>query len=112
MAKWGLILMNWAILALVAAAFLLGGGCATSSIRDCQNSPGLEDCKQSEDREYRRQVDAHNWDQCAALYKVHRTATFHRDHTHSSGRVREWDVKTDLMDNNCRQLLGDSYLNY
>jgi hypothetical protein len=97
MAKWGLILMNWAILALVAAAFLLGGGCATSSM---------------EDREYRRQVDAHNWDQCAALYKVHRTATFHRDHTHSSGRVREWDVKTDLMDNNCRQLLGDSYLNY
>ncbi len=72
--------------------FLLLAGCAETRTRD--------------EIEWDRQMDRENWALCMKAYEHAGKPTFHRGHIHGRGANRlEW-IRTDLMDNNCRRVLG------
>lgn len=69
-------------------------------------------------RQERFEVDFANWQMCELAYQQSRKPTFHDDHIHSSTRALNmdkvtladrWNVKSDLMTNNCRMILGKDY---
>ncbi len=83
-------------------ASLLGASCAPMTIED------------KERREYNDAIAAENWRLCQQVYTQHRKPTYHRGHVHNgTGRVYGTSkieaIRSDLMDNNCRQVLGDHW---
>ena len=72
---------------------------------------GLQDIAQ-EEVEYRQRVDEANWANCQEVYRRAGQPTFshhiHRDHLkHKRAQARE-----DLIDNSCRSVLGEEWLEY
>jgi hypothetical protein len=67
----------------------------------------------TEDEQFRKdwneQVDLRNWRLCEQAYMQAGKPTWHKDHTHSmglgKGRLRNEDVRSDLMTNRCRGVL-------
>lgn len=93
-------------------AFVVLQGCAATDLTDLTE----EELKAYEDeqfrREYNRGIDADNWRMCEKLYDQIGASTVHVDHQHDRrrrGRVRHWEIKSDLMYNECRRLLGREY---
>jgi len=68
---------------------------------------------QKEEREYRSDIDRENWYMCNKAYSAHGAPTIHYDHRHGRrDNVRSWDIKSDLMVNQCRSILGEAWADY
>ncbi len=63
-------------------------------------------------QEYNRGIDFENWRMCQKMYDQAGKSTLHMDHQHNRrhrGRYRHWEVKSDLMYNECRRYLKKEY---
>lgn len=58
-------------------------------------------------------MDAVNWQTCEAKIKAHKHPTFHKGHVHREGwDPTPWQVKDDLVLNNCRAVIKNEWANY
>jgi hypothetical protein len=62
--------------------------------------------------EWRRSIDHENWRMCANAYKQYNHYTIHVDHTIKEHKYNSRWVKYDLLQNNCRQVLGQYWADY
>ena len=82
---------------------LLMAGCATTLTEEEQQEKAFE-------REWKRGIDAENWRMCELMYKQAGKQTLHVDHQHNRrGPPRHWEIKSDLMYNQCRMYLKKEY---
>lgn len=71
----------------------------------CAGEPLTED--ELFERDYKRAMDLENWAACEKAYNDQGRPTWHMDHRHGErDRIRQWMIKKDLIDNNCRAILG------
>ena len=108
-------------LIIIAFAFLMTG-CATTLTEEeaVEACPGSEEVcladalqKKIEHkrfvRDYNRAIDMENWQTCLLIHKTRGSITYHIGHSHdrkrANRRVDPFDVKSDLMHNNCRSLI-------
>ena len=64
-----------------------------------------------EDREWREGIDRENWQMCDSAYNRARVVVYHMDHRHGRNAVW-WQIKSDLVHNHCRKVLGKYYAEY
>ena len=77
------------------------------ALGSCSNTPPTEE--ELFEREYNEGIDKANWVVCTKKYLQQGEPTYHKGHTHDRSRVRPIDVRFDLIDNNCKRILGDSW---
>lgn len=74
----------------------------------CASVPLTED--EEFEREAQRAYDLENWAMCEEIYRQYGKPTFHNGHLHGErDRIRPHDIKSDLMVNGCRLLLGEHW---
>ncbi len=90
--------------------FVVLQGCATTDRSEMTE----QELKAYDDeqfrQEYNRGIDYENWRLCQKLYDQAGQQTLHVDHQHARrdrGRSRHWEIKSDLMYNQCRMYLGE-----
>jgi hypothetical protein len=79
----------------------LTAGCVT-------NPSGVDDA--AENTRLVHQINLANWDLCQRAYKENNQHTYHTGHLHRAngqilGESAFWAIKSDLIDNRCRQIL-------
>jgi len=65
------------------------------------------------DRQLQHAIDAENWDLCQRSYNKTRDTRMASRHDHSrrhGGRHTTWEVRQDLIINNCRVVLGKYWI--
>lgn len=77
----------------------------------CASSQTVEEKEKFEDT---RRIAEANWYACEAIYKQAGRPTYHLDHTHKwdERRPSRAAVWNDLFVNDCKQLLGEEWLEY
>lgn len=78
-------------------ALLLLAGCAS------QLTP--------EEAEWQEGIDRENWRNCTTVYRNHGKPTISK-HPLPGGHNRWFNLKNDLVYNNCERLLGDYWIDY
>ena len=66
-----------------------------------------------EAREWRRAIDNENWSMCDKAHRQSNVATYHHNHMHGKrDHIQHWMIRTDLVHNSCRLVLGDHWADY
>lgn len=88
------------LLTVILGAFIFEG-CSTLTI------------EQIEARDWKQSIDRENWELCDKAYRQHSKATIHLDHQHGKrDRIKHWMIKSDLLQNNCKMVLGEYWAEY
>jgi hypothetical protein len=100
--KWTGVVIAILVYTLMLSLLLFAGGCASNTLPE----------EELERRQYNRQASVENWNLCEQIYLSAGQLTWHIGHTHSNKgrRVDIFAVRQDLLDNRCRQLLGDYWI--
>lgn len=69
----------------------------------------LDDISEDE-REWRKAIDVENWELCQLAYRQEGVAIRH-NHIHSR-YIRWYEIRDDLVVNNCAVILGDYWIRY
>lgn len=100
--KWTGVVIAILVYTLMLSILLFAGGCASNTLSE----------EELEIRQYNEQASVENWNLCEQIYAYAGQVTWHKGHTHANKgrRVRLDDVRQDLLDNRCRQVLGDYWI--
>jgi hypothetical protein len=67
-------------------------------------------------RDWKRGIDAQNWELCDYAYRKAGRPTVHRDHRHTRHGIRHMNpdaaIRSDLLQNDCRIVLRDYWIDY
>ncbi len=70
---------------------------------------------EKEERDWKTNIDLENWENCELVYSRSLQATWHMGHSHNHNRSKmqsRCDIRSDLVNNSCRLVLGEHWIRY